>query len=91
MSLRFLQQSGFTTAADQDDRCVIRQTSAPAVQRVIARRLAVLNDRLYMGIRAEQVMPGESAAKRPDMAHWKTVVVRLSAPLQQAFSGRYRP
>ncbi len=46
-----------------------------AVQREILRQIAVLNDRLYMGIRAEQVLPGATAAKRPDASHWKTVMV----------------
>ena len=50
--------------------------SSCALQREILRQVAVLSDRLYMGIRAEQVMPGASAAKRPDAAHWKTVLVR---------------
>ena len=45
------------------------------MQREILRQIAVLNDRLYMGIRAEQVLPGATAAARPDAAHWKTVVV----------------
>ena len=56
-------------------RSLLRMTGSGAVQREILRQVAVLNDRLYMGIRAEQVMPGASAAKRPDAAHWKTVVV----------------
>lgn len=46
------------------------------MQRDISSRLAVSADRLYMGIRAEQVMPGTSSAKRPEATHWKTVVVR---------------
>ena len=50
-------------------------TEAGAVQREILRQIAVLNDRLYMGIRAEQVLPGATAAKRPNAAHWKTVMV----------------
>ncbi len=49
------------------------------VQRDVQAQLAVLSDRLYKTIRAEQVMPGESPAKRPDLAHWKTVLVCLSA------------
>ena len=48
------------------------------VQRDVQAQLAVLSDRLYKTIRAEQVMPGESPAKRPDLAHWRTVLVRCS-------------
>ena len=46
------------------------------MQRDVQAQLAVLSDRLYKTIRAEQVMPGESPAKRPDLAHWRTVLVR---------------
>ena len=62
-----------------------------AMQRDVQAQLAVLGDRLYKTIRAEEVMPGDSPAKRPDLAHWRTVLVRLSAgvivpccPLSQA-------
>ena len=50
-------------------------------QRDIQAQLAVLSDRLYKAIRAEQVMPGVSPAKRPDLAHWRTVLVRPSASM----------
>ena len=53
------------------------------MQRDISSRLAVSADRLYMGIRAEQVMPGASSAKRPEATHWNIVVVRPA--FQSAF------
>ena len=52
--------------------------ASPAMQRDVQAQLAVLGDRLYKAIRTEQVMPGDSPAKRPDLAHWKTVLVRVS-------------
>ena len=65
------------------------------MQREILRQIAVLNDRLYMGIRAEQVLPGATAAKRPDAAHWQTVMVSaepfclLAAGAHKCVSSKY--
>ena len=56
-------------------------TASGVMQRDIQGQLAVLSDRLYKAIRAEQVMPGESPAKRPETSHWRTVLVRASPGL----------
>jgi hypothetical protein len=48
------------------------------VQRVVMSRIALLNDKLYMTVSSQQVLPGDKPLEgKADMAHWRSVLVRI--------------
>jgi hypothetical protein len=38
-------------------------------------RMALLNDRLFLTVYGQQILPGAGPAGRPDPAHWQHVLV----------------
>lgn len=44
-------------------------------------RIALLNDKLYMTVSSQQVLPGEKpAGGKADMQHWRTVLASTHPP-----------
>ncbi len=60
------------------------------MQRAVMARIGLLSDKLYMIVASQQVMPLDKPIGRPDMQHWKGVLVRclpLASSLAVAAQG----